>query len=125
MIEPLNTVVDHIGNFLKDTATAADLTRAVGSPYVKVLYDAYHMYLNEGRVCETLEQYADQIGYVHIADAPGRHEPGTGAIYYPRVFQTLHDIGFDGFVSCELFAKDDTPTAIRHILHACENYFES
>lgn len=125
VIEPLNTVVDHIGNFLKDTATAADLTRAVGSPHVKVLYDAYHMYLNEGRICETLGQYADQIGYVHIADAPGRHEPGTGTIYYPRVFQTLRDIGFDGFVSFELFAETDTPTAVRRILQACGDWFEA
>lgn len=125
VIEPLNTVVDHIGNFLKDTATAADLTRSIGSPHIKVLYDAYHMYLNEGRICETLQKYAEQIGYVHIADAPGRHEPGTGAIYYPRVFQTLCDIGFNGFVSFELFAETDTSTAIHRISQACGNYFEA
>lgn len=124
VIEPLNTVVDHFGNFLADTQSGAELTAAVGSPNVKVLYDAYHMYLNEGRVCETLKTYADQIGYVHIADAPGRHEPGTGAIHYPRVFRTLKELGFKGFVSFELFAETTTSAAIPKIMAACGDYFE-
>lgn len=125
VIEPLNTVTDHMGNFLRDTETAAELVRAVGSPQVKVLYDAYHMYLNEGRVCETLKAYSDAIGYVHVADAPGRHEPGTGAIHYPRVFRTLRETGFDGFVSFELFAETDTSTAVRAIHAACGDDFEA
>ena len=47
-LEPLNTTTDHAGNFLTTTRTAAELTRLIGSPRLKVLYDVYHMQLNEG-----------------------------------------------------------------------------
>ena len=46
-LEPLNVTTDHPGNFLRHTRTAAELTRLIGSPYLKVLYDVYHMQLNE------------------------------------------------------------------------------
>ena len=47
-LEPLNVTTDHPSNFLRHTRTAAELTRLIGSPYLKVLYDVYHMQLNEG-----------------------------------------------------------------------------
>ena len=82
-LEPLNISTDHPGNFLRDTQTAAELVRLIGSPRLKVLYDIYHMQLNEGRLCDTIRQYADTFGHVHAADAPGRREPGTGEIAFP------------------------------------------
>ncbi len=51
-LEPLNVTTDHPGNFLRHTRTAAELTRLIGSPYLKVLYDVYHMQLNEGSLCD-------------------------------------------------------------------------
>lgn len=93
-LEPLNVTTDHPGNFLRHTRTAAELTRLIGSPYLKVLYDVYHMQLNEGSLCDHIRAYADQFGHIHVADAPGRHEPGTGEIYYPAVFAALEQAGY-------------------------------
>ena len=104
-LEPLNVTTDHPGNFLRHTRTAAELTRLIGSPYLKVLYDVYHMQLNEGSLCDHIRAYADQFGHIHVADAPGRHEPGTGEIHYPAVFAALEQAGYRGLIGYELFPK--------------------
>ena len=96
--------------------TAAELTRFIGSPYLKVLYDVYHMQLNEGSLCDHIRAYADQFGHIHVADAPGRHEPGTGEIHYPAVFAALEQAGYRGIIGYELFPKTDTKTAVRAIM---------
>lgn len=115
-LEPLNVTTDHPGNFLRHTRTAAELTRLIDSPKLKVLYDVYHMQLNEGSLCDNIRAYADQFGHIHAADAPGRHEPGTGEIHYPAVFAALEQAGYRGLIGYELFPKTDTKTAVRAIM---------
>lgn len=117
-LEPLNISTDHPGNFLRDTQTAAELVRLIGSPRLKVLYDIYHMQLSEGRLCDTIRQYADTFGHVHAADAPGRREPGTGEIAFPRVYKALEAAGYTGLVGYELFPARSTREAVKAILDA-------
>lgn len=120
VLEALNVEKDHCGNFLTNTKTAVDLVAAVGSPNVKVLYDAYHMYLNEGKICETTEKYLPYIGHLHIADAPGRHEPGTGVINFTYFVEHLERIGYKGSVGFEFYPKTDTPTAVKAVKECFE-----
>ena len=115
-LEPLNIYTDHVGNYLKDTKTAVDLCDLIGSEYLDVLYDAYHMQIDEGRICDTLTENIHRIGHVHIADVPGRHEPGTGEINYGFVCSWLTQLGYDGIIGCELFPKTDTATAVKAIM---------
>lgn len=115
-LEALNATTDHVGNFLTTTQMAAELTQLVGSPLVKILYDVYHMQLSEGGLCDHLRRYAKQLGHIHVADAPGRHEPGTGEINFAAVFACLEEIGYRGAVGYELFPKTETPAAIRAIM---------
>ena len=115
-LEALNVYTDHVGNYLKYTKTGAQLVRLVGSPHLKLLYDVYHMQINEGRICDTLSEYINCIGHVHIADAPGRHEPGTGEINYANVLRHLERLGYRGAVGCELFPLEDTATAVKAIM---------
>lgn len=115
-LEGLNITTDHVGNFLKNTQMAAEIIRLIGSPKVKILYDVYHMQLNEGSICDTLSKYIDTVGHIHIADAPGRHEPGTGEINYPNVIRHLRKLGYEGKIGCELFPEKDTETAVKAIM---------
>ncbi|NLZ72168.1 MAG: TIM barrel protein [Clostridiaceae bacterium] len=115
-LEPLNITTDHVGNFLAHTQMAADMTRLIASPMLKVLYDVYHMQLNEGSICDTIIKNFDQIGHVHIADAPGRHEPGTGEINYSTVFKCLEDVGYQGRIGYELNPKTTTKAAVKAIM---------
>ena len=114
-LEPLNITTDHVGNFLATTRMAAEMTRLIGSPMLKVLYDAYHMQLNEGSLSDNIRAYGDQFGHVHVADAPGRHEPGTGEIRYPRILQCLEEIGYQGLVGFELIPAVSTAQAVKAI----------
>lgn len=118
VVEPLNTVTDHMGNFLTSVAQTADLINAVGSPNIKVLNDIYHMYLNNGKIAETWDKYLKEIGYVHFADAPGRHQPGTGVINYKKVFEYMRKVGYEGIIGCELFTTTNTADAIAAIKEA-------
>ena len=115
-LEPLNITTDHVGNYLQTTRMAAEMTRLIGSPKLKVLYDAYHMQLNEGSLCDNIRRYADQLGHIHVADAPGRHEPGTGEINYAKVLSCLEESGYTGLIGFELIPETSTLEAVKAIM---------
>ena len=101
VLEPLNIHVDHPGYFLNRSSVGFDLVRAVDSPHIKLLFDIYHMQVMEGNIIETLTSNLDVIGHVHVADVPGRHEPGTGELNYANIFQALREAGYDRYVGFE------------------------
>ena len=115
-LEPLNVTTDHVGNFLQTTRMAAEMTRLIGSPWLRVLYDVYHMQLNEGSLCDNIRAYGDQFGHIHVADAPGRHEPGTGEINYANVLACLEETGYTGLIGFELMPKVSTAEAVKAIM---------
>ncbi len=118
-LEALNITTDHVGNFLKHTQMAAEICRLIHSPRLKVLYDVYHMQINEGCICDTISKYKDQLGHIHVADVPGRHEPGTGEINYKKVIRHLEEEGYNGYIGYELFPLTDTARAVKAIMEAC------
>ena len=81
--------INAVDNFLATTQMGAEICRLINSPRLKLLYDVYHMQINEGCICDTITDYVDQMGHIHVADAPGRHEPGTGEINYTKVIRHL------------------------------------
>lgn len=108
LIEPVNTR-DIPAFWLHHTAQAIELMDEVGRDNVFLQYDCYHMQVMEGDLAPTLETHLSRIGHVQIADTPGRHEPGTGEIHYPFLFQWLDRLGYTGWVGCEY--KPTTTTA--------------
>jgi hydroxypyruvate isomerase len=111
-LEPLNTKLDHAGYPLEQVEDAACLVDEVGSPRIRLLLDVYHVQIQEGNVTHVIRDYGDRIGYVHVADVPGRHEPGTGEINYLHVAQALADVGYRGTVAMEAFPQGDTQRAL-------------
>ena len=115
-IEPLNpTGNNHASYFLDHTPEALRLIRAVGSPFVKLLYDLYHAQIMDGNLIETIRQNIAEIAHVHVGDVPGRHEPGTGEIHHPSVFRALRDAGFKGFVAMEYIPVQDAMRTLRDV----------
>ena len=82
--------------FLTSVAEGFEIVRSVGNPHVKFLYDFYHEQIAEGNLIEKLEKNIQHVGVVHIADVPGRHEPGTGEINYETIFRKLAEFKFSG-----------------------------
>ena len=60
----------------------------------------------------TLLERMPLIGHIQIADSPNRHEPGTGEINYPYIFQAIDDGGYDGWVSLEYKPSADTASSL-------------
>ncbi len=105
ILEPFNPV-DHQGHFLNGSRDALAICRSIDSHAIKINWDLYHMQLTEGNLIASLRDAIDQVGYVQIADVPGRHQPGTGEINYTRVFAALDDMGYDGPIGLECWPED-------------------
>ncbi|WP_019918272.1 hydroxypyruvate isomerase [Methyloversatilis discipulorum] len=107
LVEPINDR-DMPGFLLNRSAETLALIERVGEPNVKLQYDVYHMQIMEGDLARTLQRELARIGHVQIADNPGRHEPGSGEINYPFLFDWLDRIGYTGWVSAEYVPAGDT-----------------
>jgi hydroxypyruvate isomerase len=101
VIEPLNTLRDHPGQFLTRIPQAYEICRAVDSPSCKILDDLYHQQITEGNLIPNLDAAWAEIGYIQTGDNPGRKEPGTGEINYLNVFRHLKRKGYQGVVGME------------------------
>lgn len=101
VMESMNHKIDHPGMFLHTIPQAYALAKAVGSASVKVLFDFYHVQIEEGNILPTLDYAWDEIGYIQVGDTPGRKEPTTGEINFSNVLQHVHDKGYRGFVGLE------------------------
>ena len=75
------------------------------------------MQIMEDNLIDTLKSYIDAIGYIHVADVPGRHEPGTGEINFANLMAVLKELGYDGFIGFELDPERDSTEAARAILN--------
>jgi hydroxypyruvate isomerase len=101
VIETLNTLRDHPGQFLTRIPQGYEICRSVGSPSLKLLFDVYHSQITEGNLIPNLNAAWDEIVYVQVGDNPGRREPGTGEINFRNVFRHLHSKGYQGVVGME------------------------
>ncbi len=118
ILEPMNIRVDHKGHCLYGSPDAVRICREVGSTHVKINWDLYHMHISEGDLCGHLREGFDQLGYLQLADHPGRHEPGTGEIHYNRVLEEAHDLGYRGYVGLECWPIEGELAAARRVLAA-------
>ena len=99
--------------FLTSVSEGFEIVRSVRAPNLQFLYDFFHEQIAEGNLLAKLEKNLDLIGVVHIADVPGRHDPGTGEINYPNIFRKLGQLGFNGYVAMEFIAEGETVAALR------------
>jgi len=104
-IEPFNPY-DHPGHFLYGSSDAVEIIRSIGSPFIKLNWDLFHMQRHEGELIGNLKRHADTICYVQLADAPDRAQPGTGEINYPIVLKQLRAGGYRRPIGLEFWAKD-------------------
>lgn len=118
ILEPMNGRVDHPGHCLYGSTDAVEICRAVDSPMVKINWDLYHMQITEGDLCGRLKDGFDQVGYLQLADHPGRNEPGTGEIHYNRVLEEAIKLGYEDFVGLECRPKTTEEAAARGVFAA-------
>lgn len=99
--------------FLTSVAEGFEIVGEVDHPRVRFLYDFYHEQIAEGNLIEKLEKNIAEVGLVHIADVPGRHEPGTGEINYANIFRKLASLGYKNRVAMEFLPTGDPVASLR------------
>ena len=105
-IELLIEPIDFLENpkiFLATVSDGFEIVDAVNAPNVKVLYDFYHEQRSFGNLIEKLEKNVKKIGLIHVADVPGRHEPGTGEIDYTTIYRKLAELHYDRWIAMEFY----------------------
>ncbi len=99
--------------FLTSIAEAAQVVREVNHPQVQLLYDMFHEQIAEGNLIEKLVKDIDVIGLIHVADVPGRHEPGTGEINYMNIYRKLVELKYTKMVAMEFYPTGDPVATLR------------
>ncbi len=100
LVEPINTRTMP-GFYVNRSGQALELIAESGAPNVRLQYDWFHMHIMEGRLAETIAARLERIGHMQIADVPGRHEPGTGEIDFPALFDLVDRLGYRGWIGAE------------------------
>ena len=112
VIEPID-LLENPKMYMTSVSEAFAIVRAVDSPHVRALYDFYHEQRGCGNLIEKLEQNIDLVGLVHIADVPGRHEPGTGEIDYANIYRRLGQLKYDKYITMEFYPSQDPVTILK------------
>jgi hydroxypyruvate isomerase len=116
IIEPLNNKVDHKGFFLSTCVEGLKLVKEADNPHVKLLFDIYHEQVQIGNVIRTMKEAAPHVAVFHIADNPGRNDPGTGEMNYDNIYKAIAAMNFKGYVTMEyLPLADQTASLTRAI----------
>jgi hydroxypyruvate isomerase len=116
VVEPLNVLVNHKGYYLSTSEESFQIIDEVGSPNVRLLFDIYHQQITEGNLIQNITRNIGKIGHFHVADVPGRHQPGTGEINYRSVFRSIAGKGYGAFLGLEMWPTIDHATAVKQVM---------
>jgi hydroxypyruvate isomerase len=122
VMELLNSKVDHKDYQCDHTAWGVELAKRLGSENFKLLYDIYHMQIDEGNVISTIKNNHQYLGHYHTAGVPGRNEiEDMQELYYPAIMKAIHETGFKGFVAQEFIPKkEDKIQSLKTAVNICD-----
>jgi hydroxypyruvate isomerase len=109
LVEPVSGVAAYPLRLAADALTVIDGVRErMTKGHIALLADLYHMTVNGDDVLRLIAAHADRIGHVQVADAPGRHEPGTGQVPIVELVDALDKAGYTGGIGLEYIPAGDT-----------------
>lgn len=122
VMELLNSKVNHKDYQCDRTSWGAELCKRLGSENFKLLYDIYHMQIDEGDVIRNIRDYHQYIAHYHTAGVPGRNEiDDTQELYYPAIMKAIAETGFKGFVAQEFIPKNaDKIASLKKAISICD-----
>jgi hydroxypyruvate isomerase len=105
-----------------NTNWGVELCKMVDSDHFKLLYDIYHMQIDEGDVIRTIRDNKQYIGHFHTAGVPGRNEINDQQeLYYPAIMQAIAETGFKGYVAQEFIPKAaDKVASLKEAIRICD-----
>ncbi len=122
VMELLNSKIDHHDYQCDRTSWGATLAKRLGSENFKLLFDIYHMQIDEGDVIRNIQDYHAYIAHYHTAGVPGRHELDENQeLNYPAIMRAIKATGFTGYVAQEFMPKQaDKLASLRTAVHICD-----
>lgn len=121
-MELFNSRIDHKDYQCDSSQWGIALCKALGSEHFKLLFDIYHMQINEGDIIRSIQDNHTYFAHYHTAGVPGRNEiDDTQEIYYPAVMRAIVDTGFKGFVAQEFIPKSkDKLGSLQKAIQICD-----
>jgi hydroxypyruvate isomerase len=124
-MELLNSKIDHKDYMCDRSVWGVELCKRLGSENFKLLYDIYHMQIDEGDVIRTIKNNHQYYGHYHTAGVPGRHEiDDTQELFYPAIIKAISDGGFKGYLAQEFIPtgkeKEDKIKALKKAVKICD-----
>jgi hydroxypyruvate isomerase len=107
ILENLNSKVDHKGYFLTSAKGALKAAKEVDHPHFRLLFDVYHEYVQNGDPIPAMSEAEPYVAVYHVADAPGRHDPGTGQMKWDDIYKAIGKSGYAGYVTLEYLPEGD------------------
>ena len=101
ILEPLNSRVNHKGYFLTSCKEGLAVVKEVNNPHFRLLFDIYHEYVQNGDPVPTINEALPYVSVFHVADAPGRHDPGTGTMNWNAIYETIGKGNYTGYIAME------------------------
>ncbi|TBO42391.1 hydroxypyruvate isomerase family protein [Pedobacter kyonggii] len=122
VMELLNSKINHKDYQCDRTSWGAELCKRLGSENFKLLYDIYHMQIDEGDVIRNIRDNHQYIAHYHTAGVPGRNEiDDTQELYYPAIMKAIAETGFKGFVAQEFIPKNaDKIASLKKAVSICD-----
>src|SRR6185369_10333283 len=124
-MELLNSKVDHKDYMCDRSSWGAELVKRIGSPNFKLLYDIYHMQIDEGDVIRTIKDNQQYFGHYHTGGVPGRHIiDESQELYYPAIMNAILETGFTDYVAQEFIPtgndNDEKVKQLKKAVHICD-----
>lgn len=122
VIEPID-LLENPSIFLATVSVGFEIVERVRQPNVRVLYDLYHEQRSFGNLIEKLAANIANVGLIHVADVPGRHEPGSGEIHFAAVYRRLAELHYDRWIAMEYYPNGDVVASLTRARREAQQAF--
>lgn len=122
VMELLNSKINHLDYMCDRTWWGVELAKKLSSENFKLLYDIYHMQIDEGDIIRNITDYHPYIAHYHTGGVPGRNEiDDTQELYYPAIMRAIVATGFKGYVAQEFVPKKkDKIASLKEAIAICD-----
>jgi len=121
-MELFNSKIDHPDYMCDNTPWGMQLVDALGSDNFTLLYDIYHMQIQEGDIIRTIKNHSEYFGHYHTAGVPGRNEiEENQELNYPAIMDAILETGYTGYVAQEFIpTREDKLESLKKAIAICD-----
>lgn len=113
VLENLNSKVNHPNYFLTSARESLKAVKEIDNPHLRMLFDIYHEYVQHGDPIPLVVEAEPYVNIYHVADAPGRHDPGTGEMKWAEIYKAIGKTTYSGYITLEYTPVGDEVESLK------------